>query len=77
MKHRNSGVLFSNFSRSAGHLTVGDFAKWMAEEKGEAVSKQRVYSALRVLVERKQLQRKEAGIYQLAGSALRRRGRAA
>jgi hypothetical protein len=58
-------------------LTVGDFAKWMAEEKGEAVSKQRVYSALRVLVERKQLQRKEAGIYQLAGSALRRRGRAA
>jgi hypothetical protein len=46
-------------------------------EKGEAVSKQRVYSALRVLVERKQLQRNEASIYQLAGNASRSRGRAA
>jgi hypothetical protein len=52
-------------------LTVGDFAKWMAEEKGEAVSKQRVYAALRALVERKQIQRDEAGKYQLAGECVK------
>ena len=54
-------------------LKVGDFAQWVEEEKGEAVNKQRVYSALHTLVERKQLERKETGLYQLAGPASRSR----
>jgi Fe2+ or Zn2+ uptake regulation protein len=58
-------------------LKVGEFAKWMEEEKGQVVNKQSVYSALYALVECKQLKRKEAGSYQLAGNTSRSRSHAA
>jgi hypothetical protein len=58
-------------------LKVGDFVRWMEEEKGESIDKQRVYSALYTLAERKQIKRKEAGVYQLARNATTSQGYAA